>query len=257
MATLGDAHQLTFATQRRARATPGLQRAGSSVGPRRMGPGAPAALPRSDVSLRGAAKARQPQLLQRQGPISIQAQMIGAVRTEPHPLARQPPDAVRQPIGVVIAYSEVAIGLGALLGLWTRVAAIGGALLSLSLFLDGELSRVALLHGRGHRLLLRVDAVHRGGRRVALSLDAKIADAAATRGWALTTRTRADRLREGPELCGNSRQGHVRRPRGLPCDAGLCPVLLGDRAPDGDASRTSTRSTGERPGTRRGRRRRR
>ncbi len=38
-------------------------------------------------------------------------------------------------IGTVIALGEVAVGVGALLGLLTRVAALGGALISLNLFL--------------------------------------------------------------------------------------------------------------------------
>src|ERR1700735_3256845 len=39
------------------------------------------------------------------------------------------------PLGVVLALGELAVGLGTLLGLWTRIAAVGGILLSLSLFL--------------------------------------------------------------------------------------------------------------------------
>ena len=39
------------------------------------------------------------------------------------------------PIGIVIALAELAVGMGALLGLWTRVAAAGGIFLSLTLFL--------------------------------------------------------------------------------------------------------------------------
>jgi thiosulfate dehydrogenase [quinone] large subunit len=42
---------------------------------------------------------------------------------------------IANPIGMVIAYAELAIGLGILLGLFSRIAAIGGALLSFSLFL--------------------------------------------------------------------------------------------------------------------------
>ena len=38
-------------------------------------------------------------------------------------------------LGVVLALGELAVGLGTLLGLWTRIAAVGGMLLSLSLFL--------------------------------------------------------------------------------------------------------------------------
>ncbi|MGW1227022.1 DoxX family protein [Streptomyces sp. NPDC001478] len=37
--------------------------------------------------------------------------------------------------GYAIALGELAVGIGALLGLWTRIAALGGALISLSLWL--------------------------------------------------------------------------------------------------------------------------
>jgi thiosulfate dehydrogenase [quinone] large subunit len=38
-------------------------------------------------------------------------------------------------VGLLIAFGELAVGLGTLLGLWTRIAAVGGALLSLTFFL--------------------------------------------------------------------------------------------------------------------------
>ena len=38
-------------------------------------------------------------------------------------------------VGLLIAFGELAVGLGTLLGLWARVAAVGGALLSLTFFL--------------------------------------------------------------------------------------------------------------------------
>ncbi|WP_406453843.1 DoxX family protein [Streptomyces sp. NBC_00876] len=37
--------------------------------------------------------------------------------------------------GYAIAFGELAVGIGTLLGLWTRLAALGGALISLSLWL--------------------------------------------------------------------------------------------------------------------------
>jgi thiosulfate dehydrogenase [quinone] large subunit len=38
-------------------------------------------------------------------------------------------------VGLTIAFGELAVGVGTLLGLWTRLAAVGGALLALSFFL--------------------------------------------------------------------------------------------------------------------------
>lgn len=68
-------------------------------------------------------------------PGSIQAQMAGFARNSPlGDMIRivQPESAI---IGLLIAIAEVAIGVGALIGLAYRLAAFGGALLSLLFFL--------------------------------------------------------------------------------------------------------------------------
>jgi len=83
----------------------------------------------------GLQKLANPAFFDAANPASIQAQMAGAVRRSPihdliSPLAHH-----AALIGAVIALGEVAVGVGALLGLLTRIAAIGGLLLSLNLFL--------------------------------------------------------------------------------------------------------------------------
>ena len=83
----------------------------------------------------GLQKLANPAFFDAANPTSIQAQMAGAVRRSPihgliSPLAHH-----AALIGVVIALGEIAVGVGALLGLLTRIAAIGGLLLSLNLFL--------------------------------------------------------------------------------------------------------------------------
>jgi thiosulfate dehydrogenase [quinone] large subunit len=50
-------------------------------------------------------------------------------------------------VGVMIAFGEVAVGLGTLLGLWTRVAALGGALLALTFFLTVSWSTTPYYYG--------------------------------------------------------------------------------------------------------------
>lgn len=83
----------------------------------------------------GLQKLSNPNFFRIAAPASIHAQMIGASRTSPirgllvHMIGAAPE------IGVVIAIGEVAIGIGVLLGLLTRVAAVGGVILSFSLFL--------------------------------------------------------------------------------------------------------------------------
>ena len=41
-------------------------------------------------------------------------------------------------VGLLIAFSELAVGIGTLFGLWTRVAAVGGALLALTFLRPGS-----------------------------------------------------------------------------------------------------------------------
>ena len=66
---------------------------------------------------------------------SIQSQLAGAARRSPIHALIAPLTHAAVPLGVVIAFAELAIGIGTLLGLWQRAAAAGGILLSLMLFL--------------------------------------------------------------------------------------------------------------------------
>ncbi|MDR7381773.1 TQO small subunit DoxD [Promicromonospora iranensis] len=83
----------------------------------------------------GLSKILDPHYLDHTSPLGIHAQMLHAATTSPiGPLvsftAEHP--AVT---GLVIAFGEIAVGLGTLLGLFTRIAALGGLLLALSFFL--------------------------------------------------------------------------------------------------------------------------
>ena len=83
----------------------------------------------------GLQKLANPGFFDASNPASIQAQLAAAVRSSPvhaliAPLAHQP-----VALGVLIACGELAVGLGTLAGLWGRVAAAGGLVLSLMLFL--------------------------------------------------------------------------------------------------------------------------
>ena len=76
-----------------------------------------------------------PSFLNSASPYSLHQQMIGYIRTSPIHLLLGHLLRFSTPLGVVMALGEVAVGLGIALGLWTRIAAIGGMLISLSLFL--------------------------------------------------------------------------------------------------------------------------
>jgi thiosulfate dehydrogenase [quinone] large subunit len=66
---------------------------------------------------------------------SIQSQIEGSIRTTPVGSLLGPLIHAAVPIGLVIAFGEIAVGLGTLLGLYARAAAIGGTLLALTFFL--------------------------------------------------------------------------------------------------------------------------
>jgi thiosulfate dehydrogenase [quinone] large subunit len=83
----------------------------------------------------GLQKLANPGFFQPSNPGSIQAQLAGAVRVSPVHLLISPLTHVAVPLGLLIAFAELAVGLGTLLGLWQRLAAAGGVALSLMLFL--------------------------------------------------------------------------------------------------------------------------
>ncbi|HEY4928320.1 MAG TPA: Rieske 2Fe-2S domain-containing protein [Acidimicrobiales bacterium] len=83
----------------------------------------------------GLQKLSNPDFFRSSSPISIHAQLVGTTHTSPIGGLLNHLTGMSTLIGALIAIAEVAIGVGALLGLLTRVAASGGVLVSLSLFL--------------------------------------------------------------------------------------------------------------------------
>jgi thiosulfate dehydrogenase [quinone] large subunit len=83
----------------------------------------------------GLQKLANPGFFDANNPTSIQQQMKEASHNSPIHALVSPLTHVAVPLGVVLAVAELAVGIGTLLGLWTRIAAIGGMILSLSLFL--------------------------------------------------------------------------------------------------------------------------
>ena len=83
----------------------------------------------------GLQKLANPGFFQATNPGSIQAQLAGAVRRSPIHSLISPLTHLAVPLGLLIAFAELAIGIGTLLGLWQRLAAAGGVALSLLLFL--------------------------------------------------------------------------------------------------------------------------
>lgn len=68
-------------------------------------------------------------------PAGIQSQLKASARSTPIGHLLAPTVHIAVLLGVVIAFGELAVGIGTLLGLYSRVAATGGLLLALSFFL--------------------------------------------------------------------------------------------------------------------------
>lgn len=83
----------------------------------------------------GMQKLANPQFFDASNPTSFQAQLKEAATSSPIHALVGPLQHIAVPLGVVLALGELAVGIGTLLGLWARIAAVGGILLSLSLFL--------------------------------------------------------------------------------------------------------------------------
>src|SRR5665213_4460585 len=130
--------------------------------------------------LAGLQKLANPAFFDAANPASIQAQMAGAVRRSPIHSFISPLAHHAALIGAVIALGEVAVGVGALLGLLTRIAAIGGLLLSLNLFLAVSFHTSPYYTGSDIVFVFAWMPFIIGGGGV-LSLDALVANVVAAR----------------------------------------------------------------------------
>src|SRR6516162_799723 len=83
----------------------------------------------------GLQKLANPAFFNSANPASIQAQLAAARRVSPIHSLLGPISHVSVLVGLLIAFGELAIGLGTLLGFLARPAAVGGLILSFTLFL--------------------------------------------------------------------------------------------------------------------------
>jgi len=140
-------------------------------------------------------------------PGSIEAQLHASITTSPVGalLRLSAHDPVL--VGLLIAFGEVAVGLGTLFGLFGRVAAAGGMALSFVLFLSVSFQHHPVLLRSGHRLLLCLDPT-RGRRMRSLVCRRRPRDTSrqgAGRGWG-----GAGPASTGPGPPGSDSQGGLR-----------------------------------------------
>jgi thiosulfate dehydrogenase [quinone] large subunit len=132
---------------------------------------------------------------------------------------------VAVPLGIVIAFSELAIGLGTLLGLWARAAAVGGMVVAFMLFLTVSFHSHPYYTGSDIVFIFAWTPLILAGAGGVLSADAFLA--------------RRTRLRMGAEpeaivpipfatvrrVCGSYEDGRCEARHGAACAPAPCPYL--------------------------------
>jgi thiosulfate dehydrogenase [quinone] large subunit len=179
----------------------------------------------------GLQKLANPNFFKKASPISIQSQLIAASHTSPIHAILSHMEGIAKPIGLVIAFGEIAIGLGTLFGLWTRIAAIGGLILSLSLFLTVSFHASPYFTGADIVFFFAWMPFIVAGGGTRLSLDAWIQMRVARKAGQPSPELVAIPFSTVQAICGNYVAGDCTARGGLACDAAVCPVLIGGRAP--------------------------
>jgi thiosulfate dehydrogenase (quinone) large subunit len=124
----------------------------------------------------GLQKLANPRFFDAADPASIQSQLAGAARRSPVHALIAPLAHVAVPLGVLIAFGELAVGVGTLLGLRARLAAAGGLALSLMLFLTVSFHSAPYYTGADIVFAFAWTPLLLAGSGSVLSLDAAIAD---------------------------------------------------------------------------------
>ncbi len=164
-------------------------------------------------------------------PTSIKAQLVAAARPRPLHALLAHLVGLATPIGFVIAFAELAIGVGTLLGLWQRVAAIGGAVLSFSLFLTVSFHAAPFYTGADIVFTFAWLPFVLAGSSTRLSLDGLIAARAAAGASSGPPELVAIPFAQVQRLCGHFDEGRCDALDGRSCAAAYCPVLIGPRPP--------------------------
>jgi len=174
----------------------------------------------------GLQKLANPAFFNASNPASIQAQLAGAARRSPIHALISPLTHVAVPLGVLIALAELAVGLGTLVGLWTRVAAAGGVVISLMLFLTVSFHSSPYYTGSDIVFVFAWTPLVLAGSGGVLSADAILANRArrlmGAEGFAVVPLPFAAVRR----VCGSYDQGRCQARDGEPCEPAPCPYLV-------------------------------
>jgi thiosulfate dehydrogenase (quinone) large subunit len=123
----------------------------------------------------GLQKLANPAFFNSSSPYSLHQMMIGYARQSPIHFLITPLVRYSTLVGLVIAVGELAVGIGMALGLWTRIAALGGSLIALSLFLAVSFHATPWYTGADIVFLFAFSPFVVAGSGGVLSVDALIA----------------------------------------------------------------------------------
>lgn len=173
----------------------------------------------------GLQKLANPGFFNATNPASIQSQLHGAVRRSPVHALVSPLVHVAVPLGVLIALAELAIGVGTLLGLWARVAAVGGAALSFLLFLTVSFHSSPYYTGADIVFVFAWLPLVLAGAGGVLSLDAYLAERTRRAAGAEPNAVVPIPFAVVRRVCGAYDAGRCTMRRGAPCEPAPCPFL--------------------------------
>jgi len=173
----------------------------------------------------GLQKLANPRFFTASNPASIQAQLAAAARRSPIHALVSHLTHLAVPLGLVIAFGEVAVGVATLVGLWGRVAACGGLVLSFSLFLTVSFHSSPYYTGSDIVFVFAWTPLIVAGAGGVLSVDAVLEDAARRRGGLGPGTVVPLPFDVVPRLCGAYDAGACTAMAGAPCAPAPCPYL--------------------------------
>jgi thiosulfate dehydrogenase (quinone) large subunit len=175
----------------------------------------------------GLQKLANPNFFNANNPSGIQAQLIASERISPlHSLLGHLLH-LATPVGLLIALGELAVGLGTILGLWTRIAAVGGALLSFTLFLTVSFHSSPYYTGADIVFLFAWTPLILAGSGGVLSLDVVIASWARQKAMMGSPVPVPVQFSAIQGICGSFEDDQCRARDGAPCEVRGCPFLVG------------------------------
>jgi thiosulfate dehydrogenase (quinone) large subunit len=179
----------------------------------------------------GIQKLANPTFFSAANPTGIQSQLRAASHTSPlHALLAHLIGAAT-PIGVLIAIAEIAVGLGTLVGLFTRLAAVGGALLSLTLFLTVSYHSSPYYTGADIVFLFAWFPFIIGGAGGVLSFDGALAERTKDTGLLGPAPVVPVSFDVIQRVCGHYEDARCAARSMEPCRPEGCPFLADDQPP--------------------------